>query len=292
MSSSRTSMPTGHQVMQRPQPTQPDVPNWSHQVAELVGQPLAVAVLDARPEVAAGDLREAEREAAVPGPLGRSTRSPSRSEAWVDAGAEAGRADERAVGAGEAALGDLRPARAVGGGDAAVPGSPAVGTGSPIRLARPRRRPRGGIDALVVGRRRQVEPSASSRRRPREPARTTKPSSSSVSARSKPLGHLGPGAHRGAEAGARRRRALDGDDERGRAGARVVAVDGRARRRGRGPGSRSAAISQARTPRKASGADVRSAVLEGDPAVGPAADRRSGRRGGNVQRFQDVGPTA
>jgi hypothetical protein len=30
--SSVTSMPTGHHVMQRPQPTQPDVPNWSHQV--------------------------------------------------------------------------------------------------------------------------------------------------------------------------------------------------------------------------------------------------------------------
>ena len=34
-SSSRTSMPTGHQATQRPQPTQPDVPNWSHQVANL-----------------------------------------------------------------------------------------------------------------------------------------------------------------------------------------------------------------------------------------------------------------
>ena len=35
LSSSRTSMPTGHQVMQRPQPTQPELPNWSHQVANL-----------------------------------------------------------------------------------------------------------------------------------------------------------------------------------------------------------------------------------------------------------------
>ena len=33
--SSVMSMPTGHQVMQRPQPTQPDVPNWSIQVASL-----------------------------------------------------------------------------------------------------------------------------------------------------------------------------------------------------------------------------------------------------------------
>jgi hypothetical protein len=29
------SMPTGHQVMQRPQPTQPETPNWSCQVASL-----------------------------------------------------------------------------------------------------------------------------------------------------------------------------------------------------------------------------------------------------------------
>ena len=34
-SSSRTSIPTGHHVMHRPQPTQPDIPNWSHQVPNL-----------------------------------------------------------------------------------------------------------------------------------------------------------------------------------------------------------------------------------------------------------------
>ena len=33
--SSVMSMPTGHQAMQRPQPTQPLVPNWSCQVASL-----------------------------------------------------------------------------------------------------------------------------------------------------------------------------------------------------------------------------------------------------------------
>ncbi len=33
--SSVKSIPTGHQVMQRPQPTQPDVSNWSCQVASL-----------------------------------------------------------------------------------------------------------------------------------------------------------------------------------------------------------------------------------------------------------------
>ena len=33
--SSVISMPTGHQVMQRPQPTQPELPNWSIQEASL-----------------------------------------------------------------------------------------------------------------------------------------------------------------------------------------------------------------------------------------------------------------
>ena len=33
--SSVMSIPTGHQVMQRPQPTQPELPNWSNQVASL-----------------------------------------------------------------------------------------------------------------------------------------------------------------------------------------------------------------------------------------------------------------
>jgi hypothetical protein len=33
--SSVMSMPTGHQAMQRPHPTQPDVPNCSHQVPSL-----------------------------------------------------------------------------------------------------------------------------------------------------------------------------------------------------------------------------------------------------------------
>ena len=35
VSSSVTSIPTGHQVMQRPQPTQPELPNWSCQVPNL-----------------------------------------------------------------------------------------------------------------------------------------------------------------------------------------------------------------------------------------------------------------
>src|SRR4029450_9969649 len=79
---------------------------------DLVGHPLPVAVLRPRPEVAAGDLREVAREARVPAPLGDRVCAvevrPLR-----DARAEAGRADERAVRARQAALRDLGPARVV-----------------------------------------------------------------------------------------------------------------------------------------------------------------------------------
>ena len=84
--------------------------------AELVRQPLAIAVLGAWPEVAAGHLGEPEVEAAVPGSL-RDRLDPVEIRDLRDAGAEAGRAHECAVGAGEAAFGDLRPARALSGVD-------------------------------------------------------------------------------------------------------------------------------------------------------------------------------
>ncbi len=77
--------------------------------AELVGQPLAVAVTDAGPEVAVRDAREVEREAGGPATL-RLARRASQVGRLVDVAAEAGRADHRAAGAGEAALGDLVPA--------------------------------------------------------------------------------------------------------------------------------------------------------------------------------------
>ena len=156
--------------------------------AELVGQPLAVAVLDARPEVAAGHPGEAEGEAAVPGPLG------DRLEAVEvgglgDARAEAGRADERAVGAGQAALGDLRPARAVRGGD-----EPGRQPGRRDRVADPSRA--AATAARAADRRSSSAGARSSRASSRSPAgvpaRTTKPSSSSVIARSKPAVTSGP----------------------------------------------------------------------------------------------------
>ena len=50
-SSSRTSMPTGHQAMHRPQPTHPVEPNWSHQVENLCVSHWRYRSLDAWPEV-------------------------------------------------------------------------------------------------------------------------------------------------------------------------------------------------------------------------------------------------
>src|SRR6185503_19758910 len=76
---------------------------------ELVRQPLAIPVGDARAEVSVtGDPPEAEREAAVPRPLGRA-RDPVEVGGDADAGAEAGRADKRAIRAGQTALRDLLP---------------------------------------------------------------------------------------------------------------------------------------------------------------------------------------
>ena len=153
-----------------------------------MGQPLAIAVLGPRPEVAAGDLGEPEGEAAVPGPLGDRLDAVEVRDLG-DAGAEAGRADERAVGAGEAALGDLGPARALRGGD-----EPVRQPGGRDRVAdlRPGGRNGGaGRGLLRLGRRaqrqrlEQVLPAG-------EPERTTNPSSSSVRARSNPPVTSGP----------------------------------------------------------------------------------------------------
>ena len=164
-SSSRTSMPTGHQVMQRPQPTQPQLPNWSTQVAELVGQPLAIAVL--RPRVRKlppATRREAEREAASPSAARRMRLGAVEVGALGDAGAEAGRADQRAVGAGQAALGDLGPARAVELRPAAGRAGRRWGPGRrSARGGRDRPRPRRGVWPASAARER---PAASTRSRP------------------------------------------------------------------------------------------------------------------------------
>ena len=66
-SSSVTSMPTGHQVMQRPQPTQPERAELVVPGAELVREPLAVARAAGDGRIAAAvDVRVVDREARVP----------------------------------------------------------------------------------------------------------------------------------------------------------------------------------------------------------------------------------
>ena len=77
-----------------------------------MGEPLAVAVLRARPEVPAGDDREAGAEAAVPAALADRLGARQVGPAGhVDA--EAGGAGQGAVAARDAAFGDLGPARRV-----------------------------------------------------------------------------------------------------------------------------------------------------------------------------------
>ena len=78
--------------------------------AELVRQPLPVARAAARPDAAAVDVGVVDREAAVPDARALGVAA-AEVGGVLDARAEAGRADERAVAAGEAALGDLVPAR-------------------------------------------------------------------------------------------------------------------------------------------------------------------------------------
>src|SRR5581483_1131439 len=80
---------------------------------ELVGEPLAVARAGARPDRAAVDVRVVDGEARRPRPrpLGRPAGEVGR---VLDARAEARRADEGAVGTGEAAARDVVPARRLG----------------------------------------------------------------------------------------------------------------------------------------------------------------------------------
>ena len=140
--------------------------------------------------------------------------------------AEARRADERAVAAGQAALGDVVPAlvlevarRAGRGGRSAssVAAHPLGGAGDGRG---PRRRGRRGGRVAPGARRASRAP----RSVPTSTRKRCSPSRISVSARSYPPSAFGPGAHRRAEARAARLEAVDGDDEGVLAPRRVVAV--------------------------------------------------------------------
>ena len=79
--------------------------------AELVRQPLAVARAAAGPDRAAVDVASSRPSSTSPRRGGARRVWPVEVGDVLDARAEAGRADHRAVAAGEAALGDLVPAR-------------------------------------------------------------------------------------------------------------------------------------------------------------------------------------
>ena len=203
---------------------------------ELVGQPLAVAVLAVRPERAAGDLGEAVGEARVPGPLGGRGRAVEVGP-LDDARAEAGRADERAVGARRGSV-RRRPPSPDARGRAARPART-----FDMSSRRAHRRAGAGDDARR--RRRRADGSASGRSSEsieRRPGRRADPDDEPVvelgQGDVEAGGHLGPGPHRGAEAGRGRGRALDGDDERRRRAGRDSRRRSPGRRAGRGPGSR------------------------------------------------------
>ena len=204
-------MPTGHQVMQRPQPTQPELPELVPPGGELVGQPLAVAIAGPGAEAAAGDLGEARAEAAVPAPV-RDRLGAREVGRLGERRAEAGRAGEGAVAAGDAALGDLGPARVVELGEEAVVAGRRPGPGR--RCGPGRRRPwprRRTAPAEVAGASGQpLQHRVAGRRVGLDEEAAVE---LGQQAGREPPVDLGAGAHRGAEAGRRRRRALDGDDE-------------------------------------------------------------------------------
>ena len=188
-SSSRTSMPTGHQAMQRPQPTQPLDPNWSHQRRELVGQPLAIAILPCGRNLPPATLanRRVKHESQV-----RSAVEvvPSRSDRWMTL-------VQKQVGQTSVQLVQARQRSAT----AAQPGCSGGGLQTLVHVRhverRAHRRARAGDHARPRRRarthRRAGRSSESMSAAPAgEPTRTTKPSSSSVSARSKSSLTSGP----------------------------------------------------------------------------------------------------
>ncbi len=107
-------------------------------------------------------------------------------------------------------------------------GNPTVGTGSPIS-ARAAATAARASSCCVVGRRPEGEPLDQSLAR-RRAGPDDEPVVELGQRQVEAVRDLGTGAHRGAEAGARGRLALNGDDQRGRPPRHVVAVDRRAGR--------------------------------------------------------------
>ena len=93
--SSVMSIPTGHQVMQRPQPTQPGAVELVHPGGELVGQPLPVAGPGGAAHLR-GPACEWSTRSTTP-TAGRAGHGAGEVRGVLDRHAEAGRAHERAA---------------------------------------------------------------------------------------------------------------------------------------------------------------------------------------------------
>src|SRR5271165_218940 len=182
-------------------------------VGELVRHPLPVARLRALADAAAVDEREVHGEATVPDPdpLGRGAGQVAM---VLDGGAEAGRADHRAVRAGQAALGDLIPALVV---EVRLQQllQPVGLQRAPHLGLRPRHRGSGGADvgvrrgALRQGVQQLGAGLAAGLDQELVPAVVDQFGQREVKARLR----LGPRLHRDAEARAARLAAVDGDEE-------------------------------------------------------------------------------
>ena len=134
----------------------------------------------------------------------------------LDDRAEAGRADERAVAAGQAARRRPRPSAGARGCGRAAPRRSVVSSVRPMRSAAPRDGAAGGVE---VGRRRAArrgelgeDLARRARCRPRRGSGARRRGSRSAPGRS-PRSRLRAGAHRDAEAGAAGLEAVDRDDE-------------------------------------------------------------------------------
>ena len=190
---------------------------------ELVGQPLAVAILAVRPERATRDLREPVGEAANPRSVPRS-RSSRRDRT---AGRRSCRSRSGRRGCSSCSPDSVRrrpPSPGWSGRGRRGPlGRSTCPTGSPIARRAPATTSAAAsrADGSATGRSSDATNAAPGRRSGPDDVALVELGQRNVETR----GHLGPRAHGRAEAGRGRCRAFDGDDEgRGPAGA-IVAVD-------------------------------------------------------------------
>ncbi len=248
--------------------------------AELVREPLAVARPGRGPDGAAVDVASSRPRSRSPSCASARPIAVLREYVDVlDRGAEAGRADERAVAAGEAAVGDLGEARVVevraragragrrleraGPSRLGVVGSPCarrVDVGlRRLRAAERRRAPRRRVPS-------PPRRGSGARRRAARSATRSKPLSARGPVPIETQKHVPPGVA-----------AVDGDEERALAAERRSRARRRRPRGRRGPGSRSRAgrTSARRAARAAGRAAAPPTITGAAPSAAAARQRRT-----------------